>query len=206
MAQPKLERRRRALGGSEAGAAPLAREQGRQDVLAVPAGDHSRDAGRSGQVGGQHLAPHPTFAERRSRSQLDGSRRRALRNELRTGVTGSTREHTAGVRQQHEQTGADEHGDLSRQRVVVAKGDLIGRRRIVLVHNRHRAKTKERAECIAHVDVGRALGHVTGREQDLRSRESLARERGLPGGLQAGLAEGTGRLQPRHARRPSVET
>ena len=42
-----------------------------------------------------------------------------------------------GVGQQHEQAGAQQHGDLGRERVVVAERDLVRRGRVVLVDDRH---------------------------------------------------------------------
>ena len=53
-------------------------------------------------------------------------------------------------------------GDLRRQRVVVAEGDLVGRGRVVLVHDRNRPEPEQRVEGVADVDVRLPVGDVGG--------------------------------------------
>ena len=55
-----------------------------------------------------------------------------------------------------------QNGDLRGQGVVVAEGDLVGGRRVVLVHDRDRAEPEQRVEGVADVDVRLPVGDVGG--------------------------------------------
>ena len=170
--QPELERRRRVAARREAGAARLAGDDRAEHVLAAAGRDHGRDRRRGGELGGQHLAPHPAAAER-------GARRRARRAPTSApsaigsapGVPGRARVDAVDLGQQHEQRGAGQHGDDRGERVVVAERDLVGRRRVVLVHDRHRAAREQLAQRVADVEVRGAVGDLGGGEQDLRAEQ-----------------------------------
>ena len=68
-----------------------------------------------------------------------------------------------------------QHGDLRGEEVVVAEGDLVGRRRVVLVDHRHDAPVEQLAQRLARVEVVRARAHVEERQQHLRARARRAR-------------------------------
>ncbi len=63
------------------------------------------------------------------------------------------------------------------------------------------SEPEQRRERVPGVDVRGALGDVSGGEEDLRRLDAVPSERGIPRGLQAGLAEGRGGLELRDARR-----
>ena len=79
------------------------------------------------------------------------------------------REQPVGVGQQDEQVGADQDRDLGGEEVVVAEGDLVGRRRVVLVDDRHDAPVEQAAQRLARVEVVRPRAHVEERQQHLRA-------------------------------------
>ena len=160
--QPELERGRRLLVRREARAARLARNDRQQDV---PAARRPRSPS-----GSRPTRPAP---RRRSCSPCrpcrGSSPRRPRRHGPRAvpspigsapGVAGGAGVDALDLGQQHEQPGADEDRDLRRERVVVAERDLVGRRRVVLVHDRHDAARRERGERVAGVQVGGAVGEV----------------------------------------------
>jgi len=72
------------------------------------------------------------------------------------------------VGQQHEQAGVGEYGDLGGEGVVVAERDLVGGRRVVLVHDRDHVPGEQRLERRLGIDVRRPLPHVGGGQQYLR--------------------------------------
>ena len=126
------------------------------------------------------LLPMPPRPRPVPRAEPDVRRERAVVEQLRPRRSRSARVDAVDLGEQHEQPGVRQDGDLRRQRVVVAEGDLVGRRRVVLVHDRHRAEPEQRVEGVADVDVGLPVGDVGGREQDLRRLDADARERRAP--------------------------
>ena len=78
------------------------------------------------------------------------------------------------VRERHAQIGRDQAAYKRRQRVVVAKLDLIDGNGIVLVDNRHHAQLHQTQQGVARVQVGRATRRVVTREQHERG-EQVAR-------------------------------
>ena len=188
-AEPELERRLAAIVRGEPSPARLPGEDRAQHVVALAAGDHRRDAGSARHLRGEHLAPHPPRPSSVPTPDLGLAGELALGQELGSRGPGSARVHAFDLGQEDEQARADEDGDLGREGVVVAEGDLVGRRRVVLVHDRHRAETEELGERLARVHVGGAVGDVAGREQDLGRRDPVRAERLLPGRLEARLSE-----------------
>ena len=65
----------------------------------------------------------------------------------------------------------------ARQPVVVAEADLGGRHGVVLVDHRHRAQRQQRARGGARVEIAAALLGVVERQQHLRRRDAVARQR-----------------------------
>ena len=118
-------------------------------------------------------------------------------------MPGRARVDALDLGQQHEQPRPQQNGDLRGQRVVVAEGDLVGRGRVVLVHDRHHAELEQRGQGVARVDVRGALADIRGGEQDLRSGERS--ERFVPRRLQPRLAERGRGLQSRDAARTAIE-
>ena len=57
-------------------------------------------------------------------------------------------QHAGHRGEQHEQPRAHEHRHLRGERVVVAEADLVGRRRVVLVHDRHAPSAKSAASAL----------------------------------------------------------
>ena len=142
------------------------------------------------------IPPRPTA---RSRAEVDAARGRAVLDEH------ALAQHAGHRGEQHEQPRVHEHGDLRGERVVVAEADLVGRRRVVLVHDRHAAEREERGERVAHVHVRAALGDLGARQQDLRGVEPVRAECVLPRALQRRLPERRRSLEARQARRPPRE-
>ena len=68
------------------------------------------------------------------------------------------------VRERHAQIGGNQTAHKRRQRVVVAKLDLVDGNGIVLVDNRHHAKLHQAQQGVACVQVGRAAGRIVARE------------------------------------------
>ncbi len=178
---------------------------GARTTSPAPVGDHGRDPGCGCHLRGDDLAAHAAATERRALPHLDLTRARTLGEELGAGLPRSARVHAFDLGQEHEQARTDEHGDLGRECVVVAEGDLVGRGRIVLVHDRDGAETEELGERLARVHVRRAIGDVVRREQDLCGSEPFGCQRLVPGRLQARLSESGGRLESRNAARPSLQ-
>ena len=200
-AKPELERGLPSLVRREPRPSRLPGEDRPEHLLAVPTGDHGRDAGRGRHLRGDDLAAHPAAPERGADADLGLEGELALGDQLRAGRSGRPRVDAFHLGQENEQPRPHEHGDLGRERVVVAERDLVGRRRVVLVHDGHRAEAEELGEGLARVHVGGAVGDVAGRQQDLSGRDALASERLLPGRLQACLPERRGGLEPGHRAR-----
>ena len=78
------------------------------------------------------------------------------------------------VRERHAQIGRNQAAHKRRQRVVVAKLDLIDGDGIVLVDDRHHAELHQAKQGVARVQVGRAARRVVTREQHERG-EQVAR-------------------------------
>ena len=121
------------------------------------------------------------------------------------GLSGAAGVHAFDLGQEDEQPGADEDCDVGGERVVVAEGDLVGRRRVVLVDDRHRSCVEQRLERVPGVHVGGTVGDVIAREEHLRREQVLSRERVLPAALQPALSERRRRLELRHRARAPVE-
>ena len=135
--------------------------RGRSAPGSQPVADHRRDPGGGRHLGGDDLRAHPARAQRRrscarsrSPSRSAGSRprvdERAPRVRARVG-----RVEAVGVGQQDEQVGADEDRDLRGEEVVVAEGDLVGRRRVVLVDRPARRASRAASQRLARVEVVR---------------------------------------------------
>ena len=99
------------------------------------------------------------------------------------------------VGEQHEQVGADEHRDLRREEVVVAEGDLVGRRRVVLVDDRQHAPLEQLAERLARVEVVRPRAHVEERQQHLRARDPAVAQQLVVDAVELALPDGARGLQ-----------
>ena len=78
------------------------------------------------------------------------------------------------VRERHAQIGRNQAAHKRRQRVVVAKLNLIDGNGVVLVDDRHHAKLHQTQQGVARVQVGRAAGRIVAREQHERG-EQVAR-------------------------------
>ena len=72
------------------------------------------------------------------------------------------------VRKRHAQIGRNQAAHERRQRVVVAKLDLVDGDGIVLVDDRHHAQLNQAQQGVARVQVGRAAGRIVAREQHER--------------------------------------
>ncbi len=93
------------------------------------------------------------------------------------------------VGEQHERIGADHLRHARGEPVVVAEADFLGRDRVVLVDDRHRAERQQLLERCARIEMAAALFGVVGREQDLRDRDAVLAERLLIGVREADLPE-----------------
>src|SRR5207245_376762 len=82
-AKPELEGRLGTLARREARAPILAGHDRAEDRLALPAGDHRRDARGRRHLGRDHLAPHAAAAEVGAGSDLRLPRELSLEQELR---------------------------------------------------------------------------------------------------------------------------
>ena len=147
VAQPELERGlARRLRRRSACPPPRPPTRAPSSARLEPAADHGRDPGRGGHLGRDDLRAHPAGAQRRrrrgrspaprarrSRRPSSTSRRAAGRRAGRPCTARRCR--SAG----RSSDGADEDRDLRGEEVVVAERDLVGRRRVVLVDDRHDA-------------------------------------------------------------------
>ena len=98
------------------------------------------------------------------------------------------------VRQQDQRVGAGHLGDAGGQPVVVAEADLGGGDGVVLVDDGDAAELEQGAERGAGIQVAAAVLAVLEREQELRGRQPLGRERIRPGAGQADLPDRGGGL------------
>ena len=171
----------------------LAGEDRAEHVLAVPAAmtvgiPAAKPSARP------HLAAHAAPAERRADADLRLERELTLGDQLRARRARCARVHPFDLGQEHEHPRPDEHRDLRRERVVVAEGDLVGRGRVVLVHDRYRAEAEELGERLACVDV-RARGRRRRRRRAGSAPPGCPARRAPPPRL-AGAAPGRARRQP----------
>jgi hypothetical protein len=137
MAEPEPEgtRRRRRLG-RETRAAPLARDDCSEHARAAAGGDHARDPRCGREARRRDLALHAAAAERGRCAQLDLVRLLALGEQPGAGGRRMRRVHALSLGEKDQQPRAEQHRHLRGQRVVVAERDLVGGRRVVLVHDR----------------------------------------------------------------------
>ena len=201
--------RRNALGASPAGAKCVPRAS--PAAIAATTPSPRPDAitvgipRTGGETRGGDLALHPAAAQRAARTERRVGDGVAARERLRSGLGGMRAVDAVRLRQQHEQPRTEQHRHLRRERVVVAEGDLVGRRRVVLVDHRDHAEPQQRAQRVAHVDVARPLREVGAGEQHLRGAKTLCAQCGLPRELQPDLARRRRRLELRQRARPPCE-
>ena len=205
VAQPQLVGRGRAEAALEARARPPARG-GRGDRAGREAGcDHGLDAARA-----RH--PGPSAAWRRSRPSpsptaagADSATASSLRvvedlgDQARARPCGIAVIDAVDVGQEHQQPRLQHQRDVGGQRIVVAEGDLVGRGRVVLVHDRARRPTTSagaacggRSRTRAAVDVGLGQEHLAG-------VQAVAGKRAAP----SAAAAASGRAPRRPAGRPA---
>ena len=93
-------------------------------------------------------ATHLALASRRGRAasiaEVDLVAAEPSRTSSAPGVPGARVKHAVDLGEEDEQPRADEDRHVRGERVVVAERDLVGRRRVVLVDDRHRAQREER--------------------------------------------------------------
>ena len=89
----------------------------------------------------------------------------------------------------------DEHGHLRGEEVVVAERHLVGRRRVVLVDDRHDPPLEQPRQRPARVEVVRAGADVEEGEQHLGALDPALAQQLVVGPVEAALADGAGRLQ-----------
>jgi len=173
-AEPQLERGFPRCRGGEARSA-TANHLGQRRLSGC---DHAFDPGGRRELCGCNLALHATLAGGAARAEHRRPRGRSLCDHrlVRT-------EHSLDGREEHEQLRAHEDPNLRRERVVVAEGDLVGRRSVVLVHDGHDADALQLVEGVARVDVGAAVADLGGGEQHLRRAHAVCGERVLPAAL-----------------------
>ena len=168
--------------------------------VAQPVADHGADPRRRGHVGGDDLRAHAARPERRGAvADLQvGQGREVGHLAHERGVGHAARVvgvQAVDVGEQHEQVGGHEHGDLRREEVVVAEGDLVGRRRVVLVDDRNDAPVEQRAQRLARVQVVRAAADVVEGEEHLRTRHAALAQQLVVDGVQLALPDRARRLQ-----------
>ena len=72
------------------------------------------------------------------------------------------------IRKQHQQLGSHHRGNPCGQTVVIAKANLLGRYRIVFIHNRNMTGVEQGQQRSACVEIAAALLAILKREQNLR--------------------------------------
>ena len=98
------------------------------------------------------------------------------------------------VRQQDQRAGPDHVRDQGGQPVVVAKPDLVGGDRVVLVHHGQDAQFEQPVQGPLRVAVVRAAHQVVRGQQDLPGLHLVPGERGRVHGDKQALADARGRL------------
>ena len=107
-----------------------------------------------------------------------------------------------GVGQQHQRVGAEQDRHLRGEEVVVAEGDLVGGRRVVLVDDGHDPPVEQLVQRLARVQVVGARRHVEEREQHLRALHAALREHLVVRAVELALPHRRRPLELRHRRRP----
>ena len=110
------------------------------------------------------------------------------------------------VGEQHQDIRLDEIGDQRAERIVVAEADFIGRHGVVLVDDRDHAKSEQRNERGARVEVSPPVGKIVVRKQNLCGVQPEMRESGFVGLHQAHLPDRGRGLQCVDGVRPSRPT
>jgi len=105
------------------------------------------------------------------------------------------------VGEQDEQAGVEQDRHLGGEEVVVAEGDLVGRRCVVLVDHGHDPPLEQLAQRLARVEVVRARAHVEERQQHLRALDPARAQQLVVGAVELALADRAGRLQLVHRAR-----
>ena len=209
--QPQLEARVARLAGREARPVGLAlQRRGAAPSPRQPAADRW--------PGSRPRSPsrprRPSSASRPSRAATSCGR--CPRPRGRKSATSSTsaadgsmrgigRQEPVGVGQQHEQVGADQDRDLRGEEVVVAEGDLVGRRGVVLVDDRHHAPVEQPAQRLARVEVVGARAHVEEGQQHLGAGHAALAQQLVVDAVELALADGAGRLEVLDRRRARRE-
>mmetsp|Transcript_3878 Transcript_3878/g.11027 ORF Transcript_3878/g.11027 Transcript_3878/m.11027 type:complete len:327 (-) Transcript_3878:712-1692(-) len=133
--------------------------------------DHHGDAGGGRDARGRELGGHAAGAPLRALRRcvcvdvahvvdlVDGLR-------IRVGLWVG-RVEVVHVGHQEQPVGVHQRRHVRRERVVVAKAQLLDRRRVVLVHDRDDAKVEQLPEGVPHVEVLPAHRHVLERHQHL---------------------------------------
>ena len=173
---------------------------GEQRAGRRPVADHHRNPGGARHLGGGDLAAHPTGAECGRPDPDPVAVELCEVGDLldQLGVLGPAR--VGGVEpldvgQQDQQPRLEQHRHLSREEVVVAERDLVGRRRVVFVHDRHDAPVEQTAERLARVQVVHPRSDVERGQQHLGGVELGAGEALLVGPKQRALADRRRRLK-----------
>ena len=108
---------------------------------------------------------------------------------------GVCRVETVDVGEQDQLVGGHEHGDLGGEEVVVAEGDLVGRRRVVLVDDGQDTPVQQGREGLAGVQVVGAGAHVEEGEQHLGRGDVPVAQQFVVDPVQLALSDRAGRLQ-----------
>ena len=99
------------------------------------------------------------------------------------------------VGEQDQQPRLEHDRHLRRQEVVVAEGDLVGCRGVVLVHDRDHAPVEQPAQRLAGVQVVGPELEIGGGQQDLRRADVALRQALLVGPEEASLPDRRGGLE-----------
>ena len=73
--------------------------------------------------------------------------------------------------------GIDDGRDNGTERIVITKGELSHRYRVILVDHRYRAKGKEPPQGVPRVEVGLSVSKVPTREEDLANGDVMPSKR-----------------------------
>ena len=199
VAEPQLEARGALRVRREPRADPLAPGRSREAPRLRSVADHHRDPGRARHLRRRHLAAHPARAEgRRSVADPVVAQLRevvhlldqlGLRVRARVGGVEPGR-----VREQDQKARLEQDRNLRGEEVVVAEGDLVGSRGVVLVHHRHHPPVEQPAQGLAGIQVVHARRHVERGQQHLSRVDLLGAESLLVGAEQRPLADRRRRL------------